>query len=205
MNKATPSTPEVWVVRPHSRVCAVGAQRRGCLPSVTVRTPLGPPMHQRVPLRRRTREAVSRGGGLQTGTQGWGGGGGDFVWRQFGPGKFREGKISAQVQFRCGAIRCGKPQHPQLSKKCGLFCTRKLTNSLDYDPLLTPGRARGTKVKDRRTADNSATLPGYRHQRGCTRSEKYPKQRKTISWENVGTKLKNEIFPTKCPYEMHPL
>ena len=77
----------------------------------------------------------------------------------------------------------------------------QLTNILNDDQRLTPKRA---DVTDRRAADTSATISGYRRQRGCTRGRKCPKWRKKHSRENFGTELKNENFPLKLSPKSPP-
>ena len=96
------------------------------------------------------------------------GGGGDFVW-----GKLREGKNCGTPPIWCGAIRRGKLQRPPTVKTWGPFCTQSNpTNILDDDRLLAPKRARRADVRNRWTADNSATIPATAPRGRCTRSQK---------------------------------
>ena len=57
----------------------------------------------------------------------------------------------------------------------------------------------------RRTADNSATIPGHRQQSGSTRSRKYPELRKRILWGTFRhqTETRNflhQIVPLRTPF-----
>ena len=103
--------------------------------------------------------------------------------------------------FRAGPSDAGNFNTPPTVKKCGLLRTRtKLTDIPDGDQLRTPQRARGTDGPNRWTAGNSATIPGHRRQRGCTRGKKCPGLRDKISWGTFPhQKLKHKIIPTKPP------
>ena len=114
-------------------------------------------------------------------------------------GIFREGKILAHLQCWYGAIRRGKLQHPNFQKMRPYLHSNQVHKHARRQPT---SHFQASKMN---AADNSATIPGYCYQRGCTRSRRYPKLRKKISWENFGTKLKNKIISMNwSPDDPHP-
>ena len=124
----------------------------------------------------RSRELSYRGGGLAQGR-------GGFVWRQCRRGNFREGEISTHLQFWCGAIRHATLAGPNLER---------------YQ-LIGDEHKRARPRLARRTEGGTSSTEDA-HGAGSA-----PNGAQKVRGEDLHTKLKTEIFPTKLSPRNCPL
>ena len=110
---------------------------------------------------RKTKPAALWYGGV------WGGVSGD----SFDGENFVRGKCQHTSNFGAGPSDAGNFNTPNFRKMRPLFHSNRAHKHSRRRPTShSQARARGTDVTNRRSADNSATIPRYRHQRACTRT-----------------------------------
>ena len=112
-------------------------------------------------------------------------------------------KFRHTSNFGAGPSDAGNFNTPQTVKRCGLFRTRTKAHKRSRRPTAHSQASRRDEQADCRQQHNNTRPPSpeTRH-----RGQEVPRiAHKKIVGENVGNKLKNDIFRTKLsPYEIRP-